>query len=403
MASIDVILYTSKVLKNGDNPIMLRLIKDRKPTYISIGVGCSKNLWDDKKNLPLKKHPLSKELVIKIEKIKTEAKRLLMKFEDEKVDFSAEEFISKLKNHTKKTTVLQFAETVIEELLKADKVGNAGVYRSLRDVLLRFRNRKDFTFSELDFSFLIRFEQDLRERGDKETTMSVHFRTLRALYNRAVVQDFARKESSPFQVFKVSKFNTKTKKRAITKDDFKKIEALVFEKGTRLYNSQNVFVFSYYCSGINISDIIELQWTDNILANDFMEYERNKTHQSQMVKLLPPALDILAYYRKFSLGGYVFPYLDKTKHITAVQIKNRIKKINKQVNDDLKLMAKMVGIEINLTTYVARHTFATVLKRSGVSTSKISELFGHGDEKTTQIYLDGLDMDDLYEATLNLL
>lgn len=77
MASIDVILYTSKVLKNGDNPIMLRLIKDRKPTYISIGVGCSKILWDDKKNLPLKKHPLSKELVIKIEKIKTEAKRHL--------------------------------------------------------------------------------------------------------------------------------------------------------------------------------------------------------------------------------------------------------------------------------------------------------------------------------------
>ena len=403
MASIDVILYTSKVLKNGDSPIMLRLIKDRKPTYISIGVGCSKDSWDIKKNLPLKKHPLSKELVIKIEKIKTEAKRLLMKFEDEKVDFSADEFINKLKNHTKKTTVLQFADTVIEELIKADKIGNAGVYTSLRDVLLRFRNRKDFTFPELDGSFLIKFEQDLRERGDKETTMSVHFRTLRALYNRAVVQDFARKESSPFQTFKVSKFDTKTRKRAITKEDFKKIEALSFEIGTRLYDSQNVFVYSYYCSGINISDIIELQWTDNIISNEFMDYERNKTRQRQLVKLLNPAKDILTYYRKFSLGDYVFPYLDKTKHKTAVQIKHRIKKITKQVNDDLKIMAKMIGMDIKLTTYVARHTFATVLKRSGVSTSKISELMGHGDEKTTEIYLDNFGTDELYEATLNLL
>ena len=80
MASIDVILYTSKVLKNGEHPIMVRLIKDRKPKYISVGVGCSKDLWDSKKNLPSKKHPLSKELIIKIEKTKTDAKRLLMKF-----------------------------------------------------------------------------------------------------------------------------------------------------------------------------------------------------------------------------------------------------------------------------------------------------------------------------------
>jgi site-specific recombinase XerD len=134
-----------------------------------------------------------------------------------------------------------------------------------------------------------------------------------------------------------------------------------------------------------------------------MDYERNKTHQRQLVKLLPPAIEILAYYRKFSLGDYVFPFLDKTKHKTAVQIKNRIKKINKQINEDLKTIAEMAEIDINLTTYVARHTFATVLKRSGVGTSKISELMGHGDEKTTQIYLDEFENEELYEATLNLL
>jgi site-specific recombinase XerD len=108
--------------------------------------------------------------------------------------FSSEEFTKKLKNQTKKTTVYQFLEIVIAELLKADKVGNSNVYKSLRDVLLRFRNKKDFTFSELDGSFLRKFEQDLRERGLKDISMSVHFRTLRALYNRAVVEDYARKE-----------------------------------------------------------------------------------------------------------------------------------------------------------------------------------------------------------------
>ena len=94
--------------------------------------------------------------------------------------------------------------------------------------------------SELDGSFLRKFEQDFRERGVSEVSMSVHFRTLQALYNRAVVEDFAKKNSSPFIEFKVSKFNTKTKKRAIKKEEILKIANLNIEKGTRIYNSQQV-------------------------------------------------------------------------------------------------------------------------------------------------------------------
>ena len=401
MATIDVVLFTSKVLKNGENPIMVRLIKDRKSKYISVGESCSKALWDDKKNLPSKKHPLAKEMAIKIEKTKMEAKRLLMKLEDEQTDFSAEDFTKRLKNQNRKTTVIQFLDEVIADLLKADKIGNANVYKNLRNVIVRFRN-KDFTFPELDGSFLRKFEQDFRERGVSEVSMSVHFRTFRALYNRAVVEDFAKKESDPFADFKVSKFNTKTQKRAIKKEDIVRIALLTVEKGTRLYNSQNAFLFSYYCSGINISDIIELEWTD-ISPDGLMEYERNKTLQKQRVQLLPPAKEILAYYGKYSTGDYIFPYLDKAKHKTVAQINNRVKKITKQINEDLKTLAKMAGIETNLTTYVARHTFATVLKRSGVDISKISELLGHDSEKTTKIYLGDFENEELYAATLNLL
>lgn len=402
MATIDVVLFTSKLLKNGEHPIMVRLIKDRKSKYISVGESCSKSLWDITKNLPSKKHPLAKEMAIKIEKTKMEAKRLLMKLEDEQTDFSAEEFTKKLKNQSRKTTVIQFLDEVIADLLKADKVGNANVHKNLRNVIIRFKNQKDFTFSELDGSFLRKFEQDFRERGVSDVSMSVHFRTFRALYNRAVVEDFAKKECDPFLDFKVSKFNTKTQKRAIKKEDIVRIALLTVEKGTRLYNSQNAFLFSYYCSGINISDIIELEWTD-ISPDSLMEYERNKTLQKQRVQLLPPAKDILAYYRKYNTGDYIFPYLDKAKHKTVAQINNRVKKITKQINEDLKILATMAGIETNLTTYVARHTFATVLKRSGVDISKISELLGHDSEKTTKIYLGDFENEELYEATLNLL
>lgn len=245
MASIDVVLYTSKILKNGEHPVMIRLIKDRKPKYISTGESCSKTLWDDKKNLPSKKHPLSKEMIIKIEKVKIEAKRLLHKFEEEVTDFSSEQFTKKLKNQSRKTTVMQFLKEVIADLSKAQKIGNAEVYNSLRLAIRVFRKEKDFAFTELNGSFLRKFEQHFRERGIKETSMSVYFRTLRALYNRAVVEDYVKKEFDPFQEFKISKFNTKTKKRAIKKDEILKIANLTTDVGSRLFDSQNTFMFSY--------------------------------------------------------------------------------------------------------------------------------------------------------------
>lgn len=125
-------------------------------------------------------------------------------------------------------------------------------------------------------------------------------------------------------LLKISKFLNS--KRAIKKDEILKIANLTTQEGSRLYHSQNTFMFSYYCYGINICDIAELEW-DNLSSLGLIDYERNKTKQQMMIQLLPPAKDILAYYRKFSVGKYIFPYLNETKHITETQIKNRVKKL----------------------------------------------------------------------------
>lgn len=73
------------------------------------------------------------------------------------------------------------------------------------------------------------------------------------------------------------------------------------------------------------------------------------------------------------------------------------------VNQDLKTIGAAVGIQTPLTTYVARHSFATALKRSGVATAVISEAMGHSDERTTQIYLSEFEtdlVDAAYETLL---
>ncbi|HPH88429.1 MAG TPA: Arm DNA-binding domain-containing protein [Chitinophagales bacterium] len=82
-ASIKVILYTSKLLKNGESPIMLRVIKDRKPKYISVGFSCHADLWDFENNIPKKKHPHYKEINLLIDSKKKEAGKLLLDLENE--------------------------------------------------------------------------------------------------------------------------------------------------------------------------------------------------------------------------------------------------------------------------------------------------------------------------------
>lgn len=405
MSSVKVVLFTSKKLKNGEHPLMIRFIKDRKVKYLSVGHSCLPSLWDNENNEPKRKHPNYRELLIFIDKKKTEANKLLLNLEIEKEDFTIDELKQKYRVATKKITVLNYVDQIIEQLQKENRMGYAISHKDLKRVLLKYRQGKDFNFSDIDQAFLNKFEQDFRTQGISENSMGVYFRTLRSIYNKAIKEGYAKKGSYPFDEYKVSQLKEATRKRAITKADVQKIEALHTEKESNLFNAQSFFLFSYYCSGINFVDVAKLGWGNIRQSGDstFLEYTRSKTGKAYTIQLLPPALRILEYYKSLRQGNYIFPFLDKDRHKSAATIDNRIKKTKRQVNSDLKEIAKSTSIDVILTTYVARHTFATVLKRTGVSTSKISELMGHSSESITQVYLDSFEQDDLFEATKNLL
>ena len=176
----------------------------------------------------------------------------------------------------------------------------------------------------------------------------------------------------------------------------------------RLQLAKDLFLFSYYCGGINFVDIAMLKWVN--IGTDMDEkprltYTRQKTGGKFSIRLIPHALAILERYkldRTSNPKTYVFPVLNTTLHKTASQIHNRCNKVMGQVNVDLKTIGTGEGITTPLTTYVARHSFATALKRSGVATGIISEAMGHSDERTTQIYLSEFDTDLMDAAFDNL-
>lgn len=402
VASIKTLLYTSKVLKNGEHPIMIRLIKERKTKYISVGHSCAPDLWDFRKELPKRKHPNFRELEINIDLKRAEAKSLLLGFENEQKDFSLDEFKQKYTSHTKKVSFFEYLDKVADDLLKAGRIGYANSHKDLKRILSRYRE-DGFAFSEINHALLRKIEQFFRERGMKENAMGVYFRTFRAVYNKAVADELVKKGDSPFTDFKVSKFKAQTKKRAITKDAVQLLAQVEVKESSRLLHSKNAFLFSFYCSGMNFVDLAMLTWDNIICQDEYLHYEREKTGDIFDIKLLPPALTILSFYRQQKTDKYVFPYLNEKEYKTPAQIHERIEDRRKVTNKDLKKLATVAGITTPITTYTARHSFATVLKRSGVATGKISELMGHESEKTTQVYLDSFEQKDLHEAMLNLL
>lgn len=192
-------------------------------------------------------------------------------------------------------------------------------------------------------------------------------------------------------------------KRALSKTDILKIiNADCNGKSYLRKLTHDIFAFSYLCGGISFVDIANLT-PINIVENRLI-YQRQKTHGSINLVLSEQAKQIILQYKDYQQeADYLFPILHCKRHITPMQKSNRVHKICHQVNTELKALAQELGITAEVTTYVARHSFATVLKKSGVNIGIISQALGHQDIKTTQIYLSKFDNEQVDEAMKNLL
>lgn len=404
-ATVSAICFKSKRLKDGTFPLMLRIAKSSKRRYVSLGISVDEKHWDFEKNRPKRNCP-NKEMIERLisDRI-NECNSLILEYTTQQKDYTAESLVNALANKNGSKTVTDLFEQIITELRKAGKVGNAEVYKYAHDSLKNYTsNRLQIPFSDITPVWLSRFEEYLRKRGCKDTTMSQIFRTFRSVYNKALELELVKKEHYPFDKFKISRFNTKTSKRAISKDDIRKImEINLPDKDSYCQLAKDIFVFSYLGAGINLSDIAYLKYSD--ISDNRIIYIRKKTGKQVSFKLSNELSEIINKYRQGTEidEDYIFPILNRKRHRTPQQQYDRIHKVMRNVNKCLKEIGTIIGLSIPLTTYVARHTFATVLKRSGVNIAIISESLGHSDLSTTQIYLDSFENSQIDEAMKHLL
>ncbi|WP_108821835.1 site-specific integrase [Dysgonomonas sp. Marseille-P4361] len=401
---ITVTCDARRPLADGTIPLVVKLTKNNKRKYLRTGITLKPNHWDFVKNKPKPNCP-NREYIEAIitEKLK-EYQQQVLEFQSIARDYSLTTLVEKVENPIKRITVEDYLKTIISNLINEKKIGNAEHYKALFNSLLQF-SKLNIIFSDIDVAYLNRYETYLRSRGNKDNTISIKMRTLRATYNKAIKEKAVKKDYYPFDDYNVSKLKESTPKRSITKEDIQKIISLDVKTISKrpqslLQFSKDLFLFSYLGCGINMIDIAYLK-KSNIVSNRVV-YKRHKTGKQISFLLQPYALEIIQRYQDPD-RDYIFPILDDSIHPTPEQQFRRVKKITFVANKNLKKIGESINLSIPLTTYVARHSYATVLKRSGVNIAIISETLGHSDLKTTQIYLDSFENSQIDEAMKNLL
>jgi integrase/recombinase XerD len=286
----------------------------------------------------------------------------------------------------------------IKRLIQEGRLGTAVTYHCSYTSLKKFKwcNR----FNDVTPSHLMQYENWLRETGKSKTTIGMYIRPLRCIFNEAIIEGYIRKERCyPFGRRKYQIPTGKNIKKALTAEEIKKL--YYYQCNPDLPNEQKArdfWFFSYFGNGINIKDLVALKFKN--IRDGFIFYERIKTattmRSDPKTIAIPINEDMKVIIDRWGNrdqhpNNYIFTVLDGTENnLLRYKLSQQFISL---INKRMKGIAKNLEIDKPVTTYVARHTFSTVLKRSGASTEYIQEALGHVDPKTTQSYLDSFEME----------
>jgi len=392
MATVKIILDKRTSRSDGTHSINFQICHNRKTTTRSSKIYVQESDWDDETKTIKKSNSQHKLLNVKLKKAYADMQSRLLLADDDKVKEFLTPVIQIKKPEVVRKSVFQFAQELIIQLKEVNKTGNAWVYESTINALRSFYPADDLYFEQIDYQFLTQYSSFHVKRGVKHNTVYLYLRTLRIFYNKAIKLKLVEKSLYPFDDYKLKP--EKTKKRAVEKDVLKAIRNLDLPVNTPIWHSRNYFLLSFYLIGISVVDLSLL--TNANISNGRLTYKRRKTGKMYDVKLHKEALDIITIYRGAS--NYILPIANSSS-ANDEHLLRGIKYKTKQLNKYLSQMVKMLKISDKVTTYTARHSWATIAKKAGFSIEIIAEALGHEyGNRTTAVYLDTFDQDVIDEA-----
>lgn len=222
-------------------------------------------------------------------------------------------------------------------------------------------------------SCLVKYEAWLKDNGKNRNTTSCYIRSLRSLFNKCYPNS-----QHPFH--KTFTGHATTPKRSLSLNDMRHIIRCSSLIPEFLHVFYDIFLFSVFGLGIPFADVTRL--TRNNIHGNMLVYHRRKTGKKISVPLLPEMLEILSRYKTNDDNALLFPVL-KSSYCSQTTYHNALCRYNRALGK----IGRLLGIEEKMTSYVARHTWATLANEAGISIKNISIALGHHSLKTTEIYL----------------
>jgi len=430
MKYISIILYKSTTLKSGEHPIVLRITKDRVRKFISLNLSATPDQWNEefsqfKKDKRVNPDYEKNNAFINSQFLK--AKDVVDEFDRNKIDWTLNQFEESFLNRAKKGKVKPFFENHIQVLKNTGHIGNGKNYERALLILEIFDKKfNKRLFSEIDTKYVRDFDAFLQtpreavhknkngttrivqRKGCCGNTRKGYMKQLRSILNLAIEAKEASRSTYPFGKggFEVAKLEEETEKRYLPTDYLAKVKADIQLKEPVQF-ARLVFLFSYYCYGMSFVDMAHLT-PDNIkrLENgQYIVYKRQKTQYSKKsksisIKLTDELQTIINELCSIQppIGNYLLPIVSR-KDYTGEKLYKHIHNRLLTINNNLEEMAKVLGIgDINLTSYVSRHTMAMTLQNNGIKRELISQIMDHKDMKTTNTYLDSFANVEIDEA-----
>lgn len=379
--SVLVVLDTRRAKANGKYPVKVQVAYLRKQKYYGTGKDLDRTEWSKLKATK------QRELIDTREQIEASF-HIVRDYVRELTDGGCFTFDA-LNLRLKGAATADINTTLrarYEEAMNAHRYNTASIIRSAITSIEDFAGHT-IPFAVISTEWLHRYEQHEKDKGRKPATIQTRMAAIRAALNEATKCGIIKASNNPFAQGTYSIKGGESNKRALT---IEQIRQLASYEGTPTREAyRDYWLFIYFCNGINIADLARLKYRN--IENGELTFTRQKTahklRNSKPIKVVitPQMQDIINRLgQPYSPDAYIFPILSKGDSEEAQC--RKIKQFTKSVNTALHTIGKELGIG-KITTYTARHSFATTLKRSGVNIAYISDALGHTNIQITETYL----------------
>ena len=393
--------FRASTVPGAVGTLYYQVIHHRKVRWIRTCHHIYRNEWDEKALTLIIPPDGERKMVLLLLKSVVDwemrqRRKIICEFESANKDFTLDELCEAFGMLTPCKTVFAFLHEQVERQKRMQRHGTAMTYANAYLRFKEFRNGTDLTFDGLSSGMIEEYEAWLTNRGLRQNTIRFYLRTLNTLLLKANGEGLLDDGRKLFSRVRLS--FVKTMKRAVSEADIRAIQKLQLPETGIMAFARDVFMFSFYMRGMPFVDIAFLKKAN--LRNGILTYCRKKTNQQLAVEWECEQQSIVDRYAHLTKDTpYMLPIILKADGTEYRQYQ----RMQENVNRALKKIGNMVGLKIPLTTYVARHSWASIARDMNIPISIISEGMGHQSYKTTQVYLDSIDTSKIDEANRNII